>query len=454
MSKSVDSDLHTLQPIKVSRTRMTEVLHVLLRATLQPMIPRHYLLAVLIVLVASAEQGQCQNRSTSRSQCRLHTIAMDTVRIGGDPVYIEPLVVEADSRGRVLLLGRTNYRYRRSPSGTYEELVGSEPFGIMTRQNGEAQLVSPPIGRKQVEGIRAADLGNGRWGIVFGETTGRARGENTDTIVAVWYGEYDGIRWRLLERLPHPTTDLRPAQGSSLVLARGELVWVVPRRGSAPALMVFRRTKGRWTSEEAINELVSQAEPLLSSTGGLNLAVVEPDPSLERDANSLLLRTPPDWRIERVLQRGADSRVYRLHRRQTPGPDVLAWATPARDDSWAIHARIGYASDPNAFTVTVDSSVGAYSGNVAPIWMHRIGALWAVQQDAPDGTSTIRLTSVSENGLVSTIGSIPNPYFAHFRAIGNGPRLLISGPVAGGEAYVASLLVTIEARCNPRQIAP
>jgi len=418
------------------------------------MIWRRYLLAMLIALAATTGPGEAQNQPTSRSQCRLDTIAIDTARIGGDPVYVEPLVVEADSRGRVLLLGRINYRYRRNPAGTYEELVGSEPFGIMTQENGETRLVSSPIGRKQVEGIRAVDLGNGRWGILFGETTARSRKENTDTIVAIWYGEYDGTRWSLLERLPQPAADLRLAVSSSLSLVRGELVWAVSRRGSAPALLLFRRANGQWTSEEAIKDMVSQAEPLLSSAGVLNLAVVEPDPSLARDANSLLLRTPPGWRIARVLQRGGEGRVFKLHRRQTPGPDVLAWATPARGDGSDIRARIGYASDPHAFTVTVASSVSGYSGNVAPAWVHGIGAVWTVQHDAPDGTSTIRLISVGENGLVSTIGSIPSPYFAHFRPTGYGHRLLLSGPVAGEEAYVASLLVRLEARCNPRPAAP
>jgi hypothetical protein len=397
--------------------------------------------------------AQAEPPSAGR-ECSLRVVRQDTVRLGRDPAYVEPLVAEPDENGRVLLLGRFNYTFRPKPAGGYELASQAEPFGLVVTADGRMTAVPSPVPGKRVNSVRATALGRDGWSVVFGESTARAGESLNDTAAALWYGEYDGNRWSRLERLSTPDVTVIPSGASALTRMRGGLTWVVRAEGRRSSRLLFRQTNGRWTTE-LMHTSAAMVQPVFSRTGALRMAVVQADSTLRRDGNSLILRGPPHWGRIRVLHPGAQGRVYDLQRAVLNGTEVLSWSSPTPDRRWYITARIGFPEDSAPRLVLVDTAVSASDRNVEPFALENLGLIWALPSITGDGVRGVRFVSIGADGERRVLGVIPSPFKAPlFKAAALGREILVSGPIASDSGYGATLLLRLSVRCSARAIAP
>jgi len=207
----------------------------------------------------------------SEDRCTVRIIDADTLKIDDDPFYVDPLVAESDSGGRILLLGRVIHRYNLDPARP-RKVPTRSLLGTVVLPNGRAAVVDAPVAGPRFDGIRAVALPGGRWGIVFAEVRSPLD-VPFDTASALWYGEYDGQRWSGVERLPMPDPAIDLQMASSLVLSEGGMTWVVKTSTQRPSIAILRRTGGRWTSEKVFTP-ATYVQPTLSRGGRVDLAVV------------------------------------------------------------------------------------------------------------------------------------------------------------------------------------
>lgn len=386
------------------------------------------------------------------NRCTVRVVDADTLKIGDDPFYVDPLVAESDSGGRILLLGRVIHRYDLDPARPSKVSTRSL-LGAVVLPNSRAAVVGAPVAGPRFDGIRAVALPGGRWGIVFAAARSPLD-VPFDTASALWYGEYDGHRWSGVERLPMPDPVIDLHMASNLTLSEGGMTWVVKAATQRPSIAILRRTGGRWTSETVFTP-ATYVQPTLSRGGRVDLAVVQGDTTLQTDWNSLILRAAPSWSVVRVLQAGAQEPVYSLDRQRIDGMEVLSWATPRNREEWTVRTRIGFADDVHGTTITLDTSAIIRLNRPAPIMVDGAGPTWILPHSHQSGSRELGFVAVGSAGKPRTLGTTENPFLIPPIAVRVPGGAILSGPIAPGRRYVASLLVRVAARCeNVRAPAP
>jgi hypothetical protein len=392
------------------------------------------------------------NTAGSEDRCTVRIVDADTLKIGDDPFYVDPLFAESDSGGRILLLGRVIHRYDLNPARPSKVSTRSL-LGAVVLPNGRASVVNAPVAGPRFDGIRALALPGGRWGIVFAQLRS-AVDVPVDTASALWYGEYDGHRWSGVERLPMPDPVINLHMASNLIQSEGGLTWVVKTSTQRLSIAILRRTAGGWTSDRVYTQ-ATYIQPTLSRGGRVDLAVVQGDTTLQTDWNSLILRAAPSWSVVRVLQAGAQEPVYSLDRQRIDGMEILSWTTPRSREEWTVRTRIGFADDVQGTTITLDTSAIIRFNRPAPFMVDGAGPTWILPHHLPSGSRELGFIAVDSTGKPRTLGRIENPFLIPPIAARVPGGVILSGPIAPGRRYVASLLVRVAARCeNVRTPAP
>jgi len=135
--------------------------------------------------------------------------------------------------------------------------------------------------------------------------------------------------------------------------------------------------------------------------------------------------------------------------------EILSWATPRNREEWAVRARIGFADDVHGTTLTLDTSAIIRFNRPAPIMVDGAGPTWILPHNHPSGSRELGFVAVASAGKPRTLGTIENPFLIPPIAARVPGGAILSGPIAPGRRYVASLLVRVAARCeNMRPPAP
>lgn len=208
----------------------------------------------------------------SEERCTVGVVDSDTLKVGNDPLYVEPLVAESDSGGRILLLGGVIHRFSLRQGRVPTTVSTRSLLGAVVLPNNRATLVTAPVAGRRFNGIRAVSLRGARWGVVFAEMRPTAQDAPVDTAAALWYGEYDGRRWSGVERIPVPDPVISLDMASNLVASEGRVTWVVKTPTRRPSMAILQRAGGRWTTETVFTP-AAYVQPILSRGESVHLAV-------------------------------------------------------------------------------------------------------------------------------------------------------------------------------------
>lgn len=408
--------------------------------------PNHLLRLALLSMVASAGCSHApQAASSNPVGCRADPVRYDTLRVGADPVYVEPQSAEQDGTGRLATMGRLNYRFMRS-SGRWEHRTDSAFIGVVTAPGRAAELIPMPVPGSEADEVSALPLRRG-WAVVFSEHTPRTGPTARDSARSLWYGEFDGSRWTMLERIPVPPgADLLAPSASSLARSRRGMAWVVTTRGARPGLVVMERTDGAWHSE-LVRTHTPRADAVLSRDGDLAIAAIQPDSTMLHDSNSLLLRERPrHWGFASVIRPGAIEPVIRTASTTRFPHSALTWETPsALGSGIRIRARVSsVGAEPHI--VTIDTLAGPMTP-MEPIHLPGAGWIWATRQDGLTGPE-IYLWVLNQNHEIAPLGSLPSPFVGNFRLARWGSGMALLGPIAPDRAFVATLTIELSVRCE------
>lgn len=370
---------------------------------------------------------------------------------------MEADAIVADGRGEVLLAGSPSYLWRRAQDGGIYGVAADSVFGAVVARDGTARVVPSPVDPRLIHGIRAVGHPDGGWDVVFAEVAPYTGDERPVVAARLWYGAYDGVRWTALEELPTPQgarldavfTSSLVRRGDSLAWALRPLLQVYPRD-----VVVLQRRDGRWTHETVPTRGAVDVDLAYADTAGLLLAVVQPDPSLQADGNSLLLWAErPAWRIVRRLVHGyGEGRVYEPSLVRRPdGGLVASWATTvgegpeSRRELRALAGALAREQEP---TRTLDADVSPWSA-APPLLLPDSTLLWVVHHLLPGGeASELRFMRLSEGSPVE-LGRIPNPYRIRVAAvIPVDDEVLVTGMEYTRDRFAYSLLLRARLECR------
>jgi hypothetical protein len=397
--------------------------------------------ACMILLLSST--GACAralgHASADPSQCTITPERYDTLRIGADPVYVEPDAVESDDEGRLLIMGSNTYRFSRA-SGEWA-MVDERIFGLVFDRDRRVHIVPSPVDAKRFAGMRALPNGRG-WSVVFAELAD-IQPPGRDAAVALWYGEFDGSRWTVVERLPASDTLLSASISSSLSRTATGLVWMAPTRSPRHGVLVLKREGGVWRGEH-VTTIAAKVEPLVSPSGDLMLAAIQSDSTLTSDGSSLLLRAERrGWGVVEVLRRSQDEPVSRLESRNWGRVSVLSWGTDL-GPSYAVRALVN--DGTTRLMVTIDSAASRNTP-LAPIDLPQPGPIWVTQHQPSSGSAELQFAWLDRSGGVIRQRAFPSPFVGEFRAAARNGNSLLTGAVLKPDEYVASLVIEYSVRC-------
>ena len=375
---------------------------------------------------------------------------------GGRRLYVQPLVLETNSRGDALLAGELNYLFEPARSG-WKRVAPDSVFGALIPRSGRARIVPSPIPSRLLSGIRAIARDDDTWAVVFGETHPYAGAFRPDTITRLWFGIFDGTRWTSLERLPLPPSGTIRSQIITRLVPYGDMLGFAMRIRSADQqnhVIVFERGRDGWSYEIVLTQFGSYLALAHSDTLGLVLAAVQPDLTLRRDGNSLLLwNRGTTWKRLRTVAPSADGAVHRPSFTISPRGGVLSWvvAVPGTAGmTYEARAMTGRPEARNEPVVRLDSSVSRFRELYAAE-LREGRRVWVLDHVAPEGDQREIRFVREEDGSASVFGRLPNPFVTAF--IGAAPSdstlLLVGGDVDAGRQTVASLLLRVHIQCSP-----
>ncbi len=427
----------------------------------------------LLLLVAACGPGRVQQTANQGREtpgkgaaepCQVREVSRRLLTLeGGQVAYVEPTVLRRSANGDILLAGRHNYRFERSGDSTWNRVPGDSLLGAVVPRAGSPRPVFAPFPTAKLNGVRAVELDGGRWAVVFAEVppvpaeVSRTVGEiRPDSAIRLWYGVVDEGKWATLESMPMPVGGkLEPAGASSLVRHGENLAWAMTLTPAMERsrIVVYEFRDGRWSYEE-VPTFATEVELAHSDSLGLLLVVVQPDPRLRNDSNSLLLwARQPTWRILRGVVPGSRERVLHPSLRFTPAGAVLGWiaSVPRTDGSetMEMHAMMGKVTERDETVIVLDTDVGLFD---LPISMDMSGTspVWVVDH-RHEGSGAREIRFLRPAGAVpAVVGSIRNPYITHFaaQALSDSEVLISGGVLNAAEEYVGSLLIRARMVCG------
>lgn len=375
----------------------------------------------------------------------------------GRPMYVQADALAADGHGDVLLAGTTSYLWRVAPDGEITGLASDSVFGAVIARDGTARMVPAPMDPRQINGIRAAGRPDGGWDVVFAEVPPHTGDERPSAVARLRYAVYDGTRWGTLEQIPTPEGARLDAVFTSSLVRRGDsLAWALPLAMDVYPrdVVLVQRRDGRWSHETVPTGSAVDVDLSYSDSAGLLLAVVQPDPALQADGNSLLLWSQrPEWRIIRRLVHGyGEGRVYEPSLVRRPnGALVVSWATPVGEGPHTrreLRARAGRLEAEQVPAIALDPHVSIWS-TAPPLLLGGGAPLWAAHHPLPgDEAGEIRFVGLAGRSPVE-LGRIPNPY--RLRMSSAAPmdgEVLVAGMEYTQDRFAFSLLIRARVDCD------
>lgn len=390
--------------------------------------------------------------------CTVSEISRNRLTVeGGRPLYVEADAFVANGRGDVLLAGTPSYLWKVSAEGQIIGITSDSVFGAIIARDGTARSVPAPIPARQIHGIRMEARDDHGWDAVFAEVAPYTGDTPPDEALRLWYGVYNGAGWTDLEQIPAPEgIALDPLFSSSLVRRGDSLAWALrPAMGSPRRdIVLVQRRQGRWAYEVVPTRSGADVDLSYSDSVGLLLAVVQPDPRLDGDGNSLLLWAQrPEWRIVQRLVHGyGDGRVYWPWLRRLPAGLVASWTTPVGEGPQTrqeMRAMVGPLEAQTAPAVVLDTDVSIWSES-APLLQAQAFPVWVTHHTSPDGgPGEIRFMGVAGDSVVE-FGRVANPY--KFRGAAVAPaysELLVTGmEYVEDDGFAFSLLLRARVGCS------
>ena len=415
--------------------------------------------AIVVLSACTTTAGQATSQLVPPAGCVVRETSRAPLLIDGNrEMYVEPTVA-LQSGGSILLAGRPNYLF--SPGASTDERTVSRDsvFGVVLDRAGRAKLVPAPIDPALVASTRALALSGGRWAVLFAELAQPWAPPREDTIVRLWYGEFDGTIWSSLEQLPQISGGTLNLETGSELISRADTLFVaVPVRidpGAYNDIAVFERRAGRWKAETVHTVAGMYGELLYSDSLGLLLAVVQPDRSLRRDTNSLLLYgRRPRWEILRRIIHGGSQPVYEPRFTSSAAGTVLSWFVHDREGQPPANrarAMIGLTGTGDGRIVELDANVN----HVTPVPGFTRFPLWVSEHNTTAGEREIRFLADSA-GHSQTLAAFPSPFTGPFAVTAIGaPDILVSGPLFHADfAHPRLVSLLIRARVECRTSAP
>ena len=413
------------------------------------------LVAVASVLVLGCTRAGAQAASQqSPAGCVVRETSRTPLVVGDRELYVEPTVV-LSSRDRILLAGRPNYLFARDRSPANPGITADSVFGAVLNGRGRPTLVPAPLDPALIADTRAIATNRG-WAMVFAELRHPSEPPRRDTTARLWYGEFDGRQWGRLEELPQVPGGILRLEFASRLLSRGDtLLLAVPvSRDTATVIDVgiFRRAAGHWGVELVRARRASYAELHYSDSLGTLLFVVQPDPSLRSDVNSLLVYARrPGWEVVRTILPGGSQPIHgpRITASRSE-PIVLTWQVEDQRSMPPMRrarAMIGVTETTNGRIVEVDPDV-TYSTPVAGLPRF---PTWVTEHNAEGGSREIRFITDSL-GKSYLLGALPSPFTGIFAATASGDSdILVSGPLFQADSArprLVSLLIRARVECR------
>lgn len=398
--------------------------------------PRSFF-ALLTLLIGGCAHVAEPERAGGSALCRPLALQYDTIRIGEDPVYVEPQTMSL-GEGRLLITGR--FRYRLTPAGTHYRPV-DPPFGIVLGPQGSVATLPSPLEGRTFDALRAVPVPGG-WAVVFAEI--QDRGGARDSALALWYGEIQGLEWRRLEQIPAGSGGFRFA-GASRVLPTPEgLVWVVPVSDPEYGLLVLRLLHGRWTIER-VPTSAPRAEPVLMPGGTLALLLMQADSTFMTDDSSILLRRrEAGWAVTQVLNSGQTEPARDIAYSSTGTGGVLSWWGRPGAGELRLRARTlgeGAAGPP----LTVDTGVTGLQP-LSPISMENGDVVWGTTRR--DSTASAVRLHLMRQDSIHLLTEFRDPFVGGFGMVARGDTVVLVGAVAVDRRYFANLVVRIPVQCG------
>jgi hypothetical protein len=375
---------------------------------------------------------------------------------GGRRLYVHPLVLETNSRGDALIAGELNYLFEPASSG-WKRAAPDSVFGAVIPRSGRARIVPSPIPSRLLSGIRAIARDDDTWAVVFGETHPYAGAFRPDTITRLWFGIFDGTRWTSLERLPLPPAGTIRSQIMTRIVRYGDTLGFAMRIRSADQqrhVIVFEHGRAGWSYEIVQTQVGSYLALAHSDTLGLVLAAVQPDLTLRRDRNSLLLwNRGTTWKRLRTAAPSSSGDVHHPSMTISPGGAVMSWlvAVPgAGGVTFEARAMVGRPQERSEPVLRLDSSVAQFREPYSAV-LRRDLRIWVLDHVEPETSgSEIRFIR-DDGGSASVLGRLPNPFVTPW--VGATPSdstiLLVGGRVNGQRETLVSLLVRAQLQCSP-----
>ena len=379
----------------------------------------------------------------------LETSRAPLVVDGSREMYVEPSAL-LPSRGRIVLAGTPTYLWSPGGAGDPREFVRDSVFGAILGPDGQARTIPNPIDAPYLTNIRGAATADGRWAFVFSESKHPTDVPQPDSVLAVWYGVFDGTTWVTRERLPIPANSVVQMPGASDVVVRGDTTFFAtyisdPRSGLA--IVLFERRENRWTATMVETGGGAYVQIASLDSLGLTMAVVRPDRTLRADRNSLfVLERRASWAAARKLAAGPPEPIHHpVFITSRAGP-VLTWVALAQNGRRA-RAMIG-SLDARTPVLTLDSTVTAMAvadnPDQPPLW---------ITEHIDAGARELRFISPGTAGGAVVIAAVPSPYTGFFAAaVIGGNEVLLSGPLlrpAPPNPSLVTLLIRSRVECRP-----
>ena len=409
--------------------------------------------ALLLGVATPAVTQQVPVPASASAGCVIRETSRTPLTVDGREVYIEPTVA-LPSAGEILLAGRPNYLFDPGPPTMARDFKVDSVFGAIIDRQGRTRLIPAPIAPALVASTRAVPRSAGGWAMVFAELKRPWNPPAPDTIVRLWYGEYDGTRWSAVEQLPEiPGHRVDLEVGSELV-PRGDSLYVAVRARSDTNpgdIALFARHRGRWNVTLVGVRSVASVELLSLDSLGLALIVVQADRSLRSDVNSMFLYgQQPSWRIVRRLVHGGSQPAYAPRVMMSPEGTVLSWFVQDREAVPSVRrlrAMIGLSHGRDGRIVQLDPDVN----HVTPVVGFTRFPIWVTDHNVSPQQRTLRFVTDSA-GHPRELASMPNPFtgFSAATAV-DASGILVSGPLFEADSArprLVSLLIRARVECS------
>ncbi len=148
----------------------------------------------------------------------------------GIQAYVEPQNL-FQTGGHLLVAGVPTYTWEVGSAPNAIRLTHDAHVAASLDAGATGMVGRPPTDREVALGtVRAVALADGRWGALFTDEDADSLADHRETVLRLWYAEFDGSGWTPLEAVPRPAGGaLYVNQSSRLIQVGDRLAWAVVR---------------------------------------------------------------------------------------------------------------------------------------------------------------------------------------------------------------------------------